>query len=61
MQVQEFIYCVDSQTTRKDRGLKEISWNKPAAGWYKLNTDGSVTSANGLAGCRGLIRDSDGQ
>ena len=42
-------------------GLKEIRWTKPAAGWYKLNTDGSITSANGLVGCGGLIRDRDGQ
>ncbi|KAL0011948.1 hypothetical protein SO802_007056 [Lithocarpus litseifolius] len=51
----------DCQLEKKDIGLKEIRWTKPADGWYKLNTDGPVTSANGLAGFGRLIRDRDGQ
>ena len=48
---------------KKDRTMitKEVKWLKPAPGWAKLNTDGSYTAANGLAGCGGLIRGSDGQ
>lgn len=59
MQVREFIYCVANQSEKKDKGLNEVKWTKPAVGWYKLNIDGLVNGANGHAGCGGLIRDND--
>ena len=55
MQVREFIYCVANQSEKKDLGLKEVKWTKPVAGWYKLNTNGSVNSASGIAGLEGLL------
>ena len=61
MQVREFIYCVANQSEKKDLGLKEVTWTKPIVGWCKLNTDGSINSASGIAGYGGLIRDSNGQ
>ena len=38
-----------------------MKWIRPALGWVKLNTDGSFSTDNGLAGCGGFIRGSDGQ
>ena len=60
-QTREFVYCVVNP--KKDRTMitKEVKWIRLAPGWAKLNTDGSYTAANGLAGCGGLIRGSDGQ
>lgn len=37
-----------------------VSWTKPQPGWTKLNVDGSCSSATGLAGCGGLLRDQAG-
>lgn len=37
-----------------------VKWNKPPAGWYKLNTDGASLGNPGSAGEGGLIRDSLG-
>lgn len=36
-----------------------LSWNKPPAGFFKLNVDGS-RSSNGLIGAGGVIRDCNG-
>ena len=61
MQVREFIYCVANSLEKNDMVSKEVKWAKPAIGWHRLNTDGSFNGASGLAGCGGLIRDSNGQ
>ena len=60
MQVREFIYCVVDPGKERGTIEKEVRWNKPPIGWHKLNTDGSLVGANGLAGCGGVIRDSNG-
>jgi ribonuclease HI len=39
---------------------QSLCWTKPAAGWCKLNTDGSF-DANGKAGAGMLARDSNGE
>ncbi|GAU30112.1 hypothetical protein TSUD_295930 [Trifolium subterraneum] len=36
-----------------------IGWRKPREGWVKLNCDGSQNDRLGLAGCGGLLRNSD--
>ena len=40
--------------------IKQIRWEKPDQGWWKLNTDGSLVAALGSATGGGLIRDSKG-
>ena len=60
MQVREFIYWVVDPGKEKGTIEKEVRWSKPPIGWHKLNTDGSLVGANGLAGCGGVIRDSNG-
>ena len=40
--------------------IKQIRWEKPDQGWWKLNTDGSQVAALGSAVGGGLIRDSRG-
>ena len=40
--------------------IKQIRWEKPEQGWWKLNTDGSWNAAVGSTVGRGLIRDSWG-
>lgn len=38
-----------------------VGWKKPAKGWLKLNTDGSVQRAERRVGAGGLIRDEYGR
>ena len=40
--------------------IKQIRWEKPEQGWWKLNTNGSWNAAVGSAVGGGLIRDSWG-
>nr|POE61120.1 putative ribonuclease h protein [Quercus suber] len=61
MQTRELMYCVLEPDTGKESILRQVQWLKPAVGWHKLNTDGSVVSSCGLAGCGGLLRDCAGQ
>jgi len=37
-----------------------IGWKKPQEGWVKLNCDNVHKSSVSLAGCGGLLRDSNG-
>ncbi|KAK9026183.1 hypothetical protein V6N11_039029 [Hibiscus sabdariffa] len=36
-----------------------MRWEAPAAGWIKINTDGSRNTSTGLASCGGVGRDSE--
>ncbi|GAU41583.1 hypothetical protein TSUD_271920 [Trifolium subterraneum] len=38
-----------------------IGWKKPQEGWVKLNCDGAYKDTLELAGCGGLLRDSNGR
>ncbi|WJX23886.1 hypothetical protein P8452_13068 [Trifolium repens] len=38
-----------------------IGWKSPQEGWVKLNCDGSQNDRASLAGCGGLLRDSNGK
>nr|POE59880.1 putative ribonuclease h protein [Quercus suber] len=61
MLTRELMYCVLEPDTGKESLLQQVQWLKPAVGWHKLNTDGSVVSSCGMAGCGGLLRDCAGQ
>jgi hypothetical protein len=43
------------------RRKEEACWSKPAAGWVKLNCDGSYRIEDGSAGAGMLLRDEHGQ
>lgn len=43
------------------RQMMDIDWEKPIAGWICLNLDGARKDRGGMAGCGGLLRDSDGR
>ena len=46
------------QSTRKV--AIQVWWNKPADGWFKLNSDGASFGNPGKAGGGGIIRNSHG-
>ena len=56
----EFAFCACNHPVAKRMILKSIRWEKPNEGWLTLNTDGSATGSDGLAGGGGLIRDGNG-
>ena len=61
IQVKKYFYCVSGSGEDKSKVSKEVRWTKPVARWPKLNTDESMMGASGLAGCGGLVRDSNRQ
>ena len=38
-----------------------VRWDKPQAGWFRLNSDGSASASSGRAGCGRLIRNNRGE
>ena len=40
--------------------MKDVRWERPRRGWWKLNTDGSSLGNPGLAGGGGILRDEMG-
>ena len=59
-QVMEFLCYVASPRSPARNVIIGIRWEKPLAGWKKLNTDGSCVGRTGKAGCGGIIRDENG-
>ena len=57
----EFNFCASSLSKPNRRVMKQIRWEKPQMGWYKLNTDGASESGVYRTGCGGIIRDEQGQ
>ena len=57
----KFIYCASSPRWPMPRVVVACRWEKLPEGWTKLNTDGCVVGSTGLAGCRGVMRDSHGE
>ena len=54
------MFCVASPRNQVCKISKRIKWEKPPAGWKKLNTDGSVLGSMERAGCGGVVRDEHG-
>ena len=40
-QAMEFLFCVSRPTHNNQLVVKQVSWEKPELGWFKLNTDGA--------------------
>ena len=59
-QVVEFLCYVASPRNPTRVVIRSIRWEKPAMGWKKLNTDGSVFGSFGQVGCGGVVRDEHG-
>ncbi|KAK9993042.1 hypothetical protein SO802_022745 [Lithocarpus litseifolius] len=59
-QTVEFFYCINSPRNPCHKALRAIRWERPPAGWKKLNTDGSCMGDSARAGCGGLVRDEHG-
>ena len=57
----EFMYCASSPRCPVPRMVVACRWEKPAEGWFKLNTDGCATGSTGLVGCGGVVHDSHGE
>lgn len=57
----EFIYCASSPRNLTRSGVITCRWERPPKGWMKLNTDGCAAGSPGLAGCGGVVRDSNGE
>lgn len=60
-QAVEFYYCVQSPRNPNHKIMRAIHWERPIAGWKKLNTDGSCLGGVDRAGCGGLVRNEQGQ
>ena len=56
-QAVEFLCYVASPRNPTRVVTRSIRWEKPAMGWKKLNTDGSVFGSFGQAGCGSVVRD----
>jgi hypothetical protein len=51
---------VSRVVTSPHREMVFVGWKPPPNSWVKLNSDGSCKD-NGIAGCGGIIRGSDGE
>jgi len=59
-QVIEFLHCIASPRVPIQKTVQRIRWEKPPAGWMKLNTDYSVCGNPSVVGCGGVIRNDRG-
>jgi ribonuclease HI len=65
--IQKFIMSIEevSQDHLKNnphqRESVYIGWRRPSNGWVKLNCDGACKGKGELAGCGGILRQSDGR
>ena len=59
-QASDFHWCAADWRAINRFTMKDVIWERPRRGWWKLNTDGSSLGNPGLAGGGGLIRDEMG-
>ena len=57
----EFQHCGLNAKTLGGRKVVRIRWEKPQAGWARLNTDGATLGSPGRVGGGGLIRNDQGE
>ena len=55
----EYEHCVKVPKAITNQVVKRIRWERPEAGWFRLNLDGSSMGNPGPAGSGGLIRNGD--
>lgn len=56
----EYMFYTSKADRRLINKVVQVRWNRPNAGWYKFNSDGSSLGNPGRAGGGGLICDSNG-
>ena len=56
----EFTFYASTCAKTSSRIIIQVRWEKPPAGWFKLNTDGASGSGMDRLGCGGIIRDEHG-
>lgn len=56
----EFHHCGLNPNLSGSRKVVRIRWEKPQAGWFRLNTDGSAIGSLGRVGYGGLIKNDRG-
>ena len=56
----EFLLCGAKSKRNIHIVVKQVRWEKPDLGWFKLNTDGTANGSAGNAAGGGLIRDDRG-
>lgn len=59
-QARKYYFCVNKTSMPSTKVAIQVRWNKLAAGWFKLNTDGASFGNPGKAGGGGIIRNSHG-
>ena len=57
----EYTFIGSDCKQRLPNHIIQVKWNRPAAGWFKLNSDGSSLGNLGHAGGGGIIRNADGE
>ena len=56
----EYEHCVKLPKIIPEHVVKRTRWEKPEVGWFRLNSDGSLSGNLGPAGSGGLIRNGEG-
>ena len=56
----EYEHCVKLPKIIPEHVVKRTRWEKPEVGWFRLNSDGSLSGNPGPAGSGGLIRNGEG-
>ena len=56
----EFLCYVASPRNLTRVVTRSIRWERPAVGWKKLNSDGSIIGSSGQVGCGGVVRNEHG-
>ena len=59
-QAMEFFHCVNNPRNNRHLVIKQVRWERPNKGWFKLNTDGATNATQNVAGAGGVLRDARG-
>ena len=59
-QAMEFFHCVSYPRNNRHLVIKQVRWERPNEGWFKLNTDGATNATQNATGAGGVLRDARG-